>query len=91
MLLIMFRVNNRAIRTTSTSIVSLVDFEQINVCWDVIKSLLNDSWSTFKILCIKYFPRPSNFYWHNALMYNPFLNKNAGDTLRYSILEKFNQ
>ena len=34
----MFRVN---IRTPSTSIVSLVEFEQVNVCCDIIKSLLN--------------------------------------------------
>ena len=38
----MFRVNNENIRTTKTSTVSLTDFEQLNVCWDVIKSLLND-------------------------------------------------
>ena len=34
----MFRVN---IKTTSTSIVSLVEFEQVNVCCDIIKSLIN--------------------------------------------------
>ena len=56
----------------------LVDFERVNVCWDVIKSLFKDCWSTLKILCIKCCPRPSNFYCHNALMYNPFLNENAG-------------
>ena len=34
----MFRVNDKnIIRTASTSSVSLVDFEQVNVCWDVIK------------------------------------------------------
>ena len=33
--------------------VSLVDFEQINICWDVIKSLLNDFWSILKMLCSK--------------------------------------
>ena len=78
----MIRVN---IRTTSTSIVSLVELEQVNVCCDVIKSLLNDCWSTLKLLCIKCFPRSSNVYWHNALMYNPFLNKYAGDTFRSSL------
>ena len=31
----MFRVNNKDIRTTSN--VSFVDFEQVNVYWDVIK------------------------------------------------------
>ena len=41
----MFRVKNKDIRTTSTSSISLVDFEQVNVCSDVIKSLLNDFWS----------------------------------------------
>ena len=40
----MFRINNKYIRTTSTSSVSLVDFGQVNV-WDVIKSLLNNCWS----------------------------------------------
>ena len=73
----MIRVN---IRTTSTSIVSLVELEQVIVCYDVIKCLLNDYWSTLKLLCIKCFPRSSNVFWYNALMYNPFLNKNAGDT-----------
>ena len=37
----MFRVNNKDIRTTQTSIVSLDEFEQVNVCWDITKSLLN--------------------------------------------------
>ena len=32
---------NKDIRTTSTSSVSLVDFEQVDVCWYVIKSLVN--------------------------------------------------
>ena len=31
----MFRVNNKNIRTASTLNVSLVEFEQANVCWDV--------------------------------------------------------
>ena len=44
-------VKNKDIRTTSTSSVSLVDFEQVNVCWDVIKSLLNDLWSILKMIC----------------------------------------
>ena len=65
----MFRINNKYIKTTSTSTVSLVDFGQVNV-WDVIKSLLNNCWSILKILCIKCCPRPFNFYWHNALIYN---------------------
>ena len=39
---IMFRVNNKDIRRKSTSSVSLVDFEQVNVCLDVIESLLDD-------------------------------------------------
>ena len=30
----MFRVENKDIRTTSTLNVSLVDFEEVNVCWD---------------------------------------------------------
>ena len=64
---------------TSTLSFSLVDFEQVNVCWDVIKSSLNDCWSILKMLCTKCCPCQRNFYWHNALMYNPFLNKNAGD------------
>ena len=32
---------------------------------------------------------PPSFYWHNALMYNPFLNKNAGNTFRYYIIKNF--
>ena len=75
----MFRGKNKDIRTRS---------EQVNVCWDVIKSLLNGFWPNLKMLCRKCCSRPSNFYWHNALMYS-FLNKNAGDTFRYYILEKF--
>ena len=71
----------------SISSVSLVGFEQVSVCWDIIKSLLNNCWSILKMLCITFFPRPSNFYWHNALMYNPFLNENAGDKFTYYILE----
>ena len=46
-------VKNEDIRTTSTSSVSLVDFEHVNVYWDVIKSLLNDFWSILKMLCSK--------------------------------------
>ena len=86
----MFSGKNKDIRMTSTSSDSLVDFEQVNVCWDVIKSLLNDFWSILKMLCSKCCSRLSYFYWHNALMYS-FLNKNAGDTFTYYILEKFNQ
>ena len=71
----------------SISSVSLVGFEQVNVCWNIIKSLPNYCWSILKTLCIKFCPRPSNFYWHNALMYNPFLNENAGDKFTYYILE----
>ena len=34
-------------------------------------------------------PCPSNFYWHNTLMYNnPFLNKTSGDTLRIHVRVK---
>ena len=88
---IMLRVKNKDFRTTSTSSVYLFDFEQVNVYWDVIKSLLNDFRSILKMLCIKCCPLPSNFYWHNALTYNPLLNKNAGDAFAYYILEKLNQ
>ena len=87
----MFRVKNKDIRMTSTSTVSLVDFKQVNVCWDVIKSLFNDFWSILKTFYIKCCPRPSNFYGRNALLYNSFLHKNAYDTFTYYILEKFNQ
>ena len=87
----MFRFKNNDIRMTSTSSVSPVDFEQVNVYWDVTKSLLYDFCSILKILCIKGSSRPSNIYWHNALMYNSFLNKSAGDTFTFYLLEKFNQ
>ena len=33
----MFRGKNKDIRTRSTSSVSLVDFEQVDVCWDIKK------------------------------------------------------
>ena len=62
----MFGVKNKDIRTTSISSVSFVDLEQVNVCWDVTKSLLNDLWSHLKMLCIKCLPRPSNFYWQSC-------------------------
>ena len=52
----MFRVQNKDIRTTSTLNVSLVDFEEVNVCWEVRESLLNDFWSILKMLCIKCCP-----------------------------------
>ena len=58
----------------------LFDFEQVNICWDVIKSLLNDFWLILKMLCSESYSRPPNFYWQNVLMYS-FLNKNARDTL----------
>ena len=87
----MFRVENKDIRTTSTLNVSLVDFEEVNVCWEVRESLLNDFWSILKMLCIKCCPHPPNIHWHNVLMFNSFLNKNAGDTFTYYMLEKFNQ
>ena len=76
----MFRGKNKDIRTTSNWSVSLVNFEQVNVCWDVIKSLLNDFWSILKMLCSKCCSRASYFYWHNALIYL-LLNKNAGENL----------
>ena len=75
---------------TSTSSISPVVFEQVNICWDVRKSLLDEFWSILKILCIKCCPHAPNIYWHNVLMYS-FLNKNAGDTFTYYMLEKFNQ
>ena len=84
---IMFRVNYKDIKIMSTTSVFLVDSEQVNVFWDVMKGLLNDGWSIFKMLYIKFCPRASYFYWQNALMYNPFLNKNAGDTLTYHIID----
>ena len=64
----MFRVKNKVIRTSSASSVSLVDFEQVNVCQNVIKSLLNDFWSILKMLCSKCCSHLSNFDWCNALM-----------------------
>ena len=88
---IMFTVKDKYIRTTSTLTDSLVDFEQVNVCWGVIKRLSNEFWSVLKMLCIKCCTRLSNFYWHNALKYTPFLNKNAGNTFTYFILKKINQ
>ena len=51
----MFRGKNKDNRTASNSSVSLVDFEQVNVCWDVIESLLNDFWTSLNILCSKYY------------------------------------
>ena len=56
----MFRVNNKDIRTIEPRTLSLVYFEQVNVCWDVIKSLL--SFGLFKNPIY-------NFSWHNALKY----------------------
>ena len=64
----MFRVKNKVIRTSSASSVSLVDFEQVNICQNVIKSLLNDFWSILKMLCSKCCSHLSNFDWCNALM-----------------------
>ena len=75
---------------TPTSSIFLVDFEQVDVCWDVIESLFNDFWPILKMLCNKCCSHPSNFYWHNAFMYS-FLKKNVGDTFTYYILEKLNQ
>ena len=86
----MFRGKNKDIRTTSTSNDPLADFEQVNLCWDVIKSLLNDFWPILKMLCSKCCSHLSNFYWYNACMYS-FLNINADDTFTCYILEKFNQ
>ena len=91
MVWIMFKVKNKGIRTMLTSTDSLASFEQVHFCWDVIKRLLNDFWFILKMLCIKCCPRPSNFYWHNALKCIPFLNKNTGDTFTYYIFKKFNQ
>ena len=73
MVWITFRVKNKEIRTTPTSTDSLVDFEQVDVCWYLIKRLLNDIWSILKMLYIKGCPSPSNFYWHSVLNYNTFL------------------
>ena len=79
------------IRTMSSASISLVDFEQVNVCLDVVKGLLSGCWSILKMLCIKFCLRSSDFYWHNTLMQKSFLNKNTGDTFTYYIIEKFNQ
>ena len=91
MVWILIRFKNEDIRTMSTSSVSPVDFEQVNICWDVTKCLLNDFWSILNMLSIRCYPLPSNIYWHNVLIYNSFWNKNAGDTFTYYMLEKFNQ
>ena len=87
----MFRGKNKDIITTPTSSVSLVDFEQVNICWDVIKSLFNDFWSILKILCRKCCSRPSCFYCHNAFMYSFFKKKIAGDTFTYIIWRQVKQ
>ena len=78
MVLTTFRVNNKDIRTKSILSFSLVDFDQVKVGWDVIKSFLSDYWSILKMLCIKCCPRSFNFYRHNVFMFKPFLNKSAG-------------
>ena len=70
----MLGVNNKIIRMMSTSSVSLVDFEQVNVCRYVITNLPDDCRSALKMFYIKCCQHPSDFYWHNTLMYNPFLN-----------------
>ena len=44
----MFRGKNKDNRTASNSNVSLVDFKQVNVCWDIIESLLNDFFNALK-------------------------------------------
>ena len=84
MLWILFRVNNKVIRTTSTSSVSLLTLNALNVCCDVIKSLFNGYWAILKMLSIICFPRPSNFCWHNALAYNPFTLKTFIDEKRWN-------
>ena len=43
----MFRVKNKDIRTTSTSSVSLVDFEQVNICWDIIYKVYSITFGLF--------------------------------------------
>ena len=68
----MFRRKNKDIRKMFTLSVFLVDSEQVNVCQDVIKSLLNGVWPISKMLYNKLCSHPSNFYWHNALMYSFF-------------------
>ena len=85
----MFRGKNKDIRTTSTSSISLVDFEQVNVCWDAIKCLLNDFWPILKMLCSKCRSHLFNFYWHDGCIH--FFKKYVGDTFTYYILENFNQ
>ena len=77
----MFRVENKDIKTTSTLNVSLVDFEEVNVCWEVRESLLNDFWSILKMLCIKCCPW---FLLVQCFDVNSFLNKNAGDKFTYT-------
>ena len=81
----MFRVTNKDITTTSILSASPLGFEQVNVCWDVIKSSLNDFWSILKMLCSKCCSRLSDFYF-----YFFFFKKNAGQRLHIT-LEKFNQ
>ena len=86
----MFRGKNEDIRTTSASSVSLVDFEQVNLLWDVIKSLLNDFWRILKCYAANV------VHIHlisigTMLSCTRFFKKNAGDTFTYYILEKFNQ
>ena len=78
MVLTTFRVNNKDIRTKSILSFSLVDFDQVKVGLDVIKSFLSDYWSILKILCIKCCPCSFNLYRYNVFMFKPFLNKSEG-------------
>ena len=78
-------VTNKDITTTSILSASPFGFEQVNVCWDVIKSSLSDFWSILKMLCSKCCSRPSDFYFY-------FLKKKKMQVTRLHItLEKFNQ
>ena len=86
----LFRASNRNTRKWCELYSELTIKILDNVDFD-IKSLLNDCWSIFKMLFRKCCPPLSNFYWHNDLMYNPILNKNAGDTFMCFIIEKCNQ
>ena len=61
MVWIMSSVNHKGIKPTSIPSVFVVDFEQVNVCWDVIKSLSIYYLMVYKYAMYQMFSTPIQF------------------------------
>ena len=75
----MSSVNHKGIKPTSIPSVFVVDFEQVNVCWDVIKSLSIYYLMVHKYAMYQMFSTPIQFLLAQYFDVQTVSNKNVGD------------